>query len=61
MPVRYMLWPPTVPEWNELVEEDGMGVKRPRKGWERDRVGNGVWWMGLSVCEGFFVWLCVMG
>ena len=60
VPVRYMMWPPTVPEWHELVEEDEMGVKRPKKGWEKDVVGNGVWWIGLSVCELYVTWLCVM-
>ena len=60
VPVRYMVWPPTVPDRNELVEEDGIGVKRPRKGWEEGVVGNGLWWTGLSVCEVCMIWLCVM-
>ena len=59
VPVRYMMWPPTVPDRNELVEEDEMGVKRPRKGWEKDVVGNGIWWTSLSVCEIGVIWLCV--
>ena len=60
VPVRYMMWPPTVPDRNELVEEDEMGVKRPRKGWEKEVVGNGIWWTSLSVCEIGVIWLCVM-
>lgn len=60
VPVRYMIWPPTVPDRNELVEEDEMGVKRPRKGWEKGSSGNGIWWTSLSVCEVYIVWLCVM-
>ena len=60
IPVRYMMWPPTVPERNEMVEEDEMGVKRPRKGWEKDAVGSGIWWTSLSVCEICVIWLCVM-
>ena len=30
VPVRYILSPPTVPEWDELVEEDDQGVTRPK-------------------------------
>lgn len=34
VPVRYMLFPPTVPERRELLEKDEMGVFRSRKsGW----------------------------
>ena len=60
VPVRYMIWPPTVPERDELVEEDEMGVKKPRKDWEKDAVGNGIWWTSLSACELCVIWLCVM-
>ena len=59
VPVRYMIWPPTVPDRNELVEEDEMGVKRPRKDWEKDVVGNGIWWTSLTACELCVIWLCV--
>ena len=31
IPVFYMLFPPTVPEREELVEKDWMGVSRPKK------------------------------
>jgi hypothetical protein len=58
VPVRYMIWPPTVPERAELVDEDDMGVKRPMKGWEKNVVGNGIWWTSLSVCEICVIWLC---
>ena len=60
VPVRYMIWPPTVPDRNELVEDDGMGVKRPRNDWEKDVVGNGIWWTSLSACELCVIWLCVI-
>ena len=66
VPVQYMIWPPTVPEWEELVSktdnEEEMSVKRPRmKGWERDGVGGGDWWWSaLSVCEIGVVWMCLM-
>lgn len=59
VPVRYMIWPPTVPERGELVEEDEMGVKRPRKNWESDAAGNGIWWTSLTVCEICVIWLCI--
>ena len=59
VPVRYMIWPPTVPNWDELVEDDEMGVKRPRKDWEKDVGGNGIWWTSLSACELCVIWLCV--
>ena len=56
VPLRYMLWPPTVPEWNELVEEDESGVKRCRKDWDCEGPGNGVGWLGFYVCELFVLW-----
>lgn len=59
VPVRYMIWPPTVPERSELVEEDETGLNRPRKDWEKDPVGNGFWWTSLNVCELCMIWLCV--
>ena len=59
VPVRYMIWSPTVPDRNELVEEDEMGVKRPRKDWEKEVVGNGIWWTSLTACELCVIWLCV--
>ena len=55
-PVRYMIWPPDIPEWEELLEEDENGVKRPRKGpKERDAWMScvGLWWV--------FVWGCELG
>lgn len=59
VPVRYMVWPPTVPEWGELVEVDEMGVKRPRKGWDKDETENGITWISLSICEFGVIWLCL--
>ena len=59
VPVRYMIWPPTVPEWEKLVKMDGMGVKRPRKDWEKNEQGHGIWWVSLGVCELCMVWLCI--
>ena len=55
-PVRYMIWPPDIPEWDELLEEDENGVKRPKKG-RKERDGwmswVGLWWL--------FVWGCELG
>ncbi|KAL9584277.1 MAG: hypothetical protein Q9212_002220 [Teloschistes hypoglaucus] len=45
VPVRYMLCPPTVPVWAELLKEkDECGVRRPKWGWEEEQVvqGNGI-------------------
>ena len=55
-PVRYMIWPPDIPEWQELVEEDEYGVKRPKKSLEvENRVGAvswaGLWWLFVAGCE----------
>lgn len=30
IPVRYMIWPPTIPEREELLEKDELGVLRPK-------------------------------
>ena len=59
VPVRYMIWPPTVPERADLVREDDKGVKRPKKGWDKNVVDNGIWWTSLRVCEICIIWLCV--
>ncbi|KAL8701868.1 MAG: hypothetical protein Q9224_000304 [Gallowayella concinna] len=58
VPVRYMLWPPTVPERDELVEEDEWGVRRPRWGWEERKSGNGIWWWCCLGCEVGVIWTC---
>lgn len=53
-PVRYMIWPPDIPEWEDLVQDDGNGVKRPRTD---SGVGNewvswvGLWWLLVWGCE----------
>jgi len=44
-PVRYMIWPPDIPEWEDLVEDDGNGVKRPKK--ESGAGNEWVSWAGL--------------
>ncbi|KAL8784923.1 MAG: hypothetical protein Q9213_003665 [Squamulea squamosa] len=45
VPVRYMLFPPTIPERDELVEEDEHGVRRPK--WNSLRIMNqGERWAG---------------
>lgn len=31
VPLCYMAFPPTVPEWTELTALDGHGVRRPKK------------------------------
>lgn len=55
-PVRYMIWPPDIPEWEELLEEDENGVKRPKKGpKERDA------WMSWVSLWWLFVWGCEVG
>lgn len=55
-PVRYMIWPPNIPEWEELLEEDEYGVRRPKKE-PKERDGwmswVGFWWL--------FVWGCEVG
>lgn len=60
-PVRYMLWPPTVPEAGELVKKDEKGIKRPRKDWDNDGVGNRGFWFYLFVCEMVLLGLVIRG
>ena len=52
-PVRYMIWPPDVPEWESLVREDRDGVKRPDQSW--DTTGRAewtaLWWLFALGCE----------
>ena len=58
-PVRYMIWPPTAPAWETLVQEDGNGVKRPkRKPPGGDRRGSiGAPWFVYTICEvGIILW-----
>lgn len=56
-PVRYMIWPPEIPEWEELVVEDEDGVKRPKTERKAGKDGLvslvGLWWL--------FVWGCEIG
>ena len=62
LPVKYMIWPPTVAKWGELVREDERGVRRPigfTKGEEgsrnmhegaekgNPRRGNGMFWLAV--------------
>ncbi|KAI4193239.1 MAG: hypothetical protein LQ350_008405 [Teloschistes chrysophthalmus] len=61
VPVRYMLFPPTVPERAELLKEkDESGVRRPQWGWgEQQGVqGNGIWWACCALCEVVVIWWC---
>ena len=51
VPLRYMLWPPTVPGRAQLVEEDEKGVKRPKKNWQREKGSDSLWWFWMSACE----------
>ncbi|KAL9124747.1 MAG: hypothetical protein Q9217_005957 [Psora testacea] len=61
VPVRYMLWPPTVPEAGQLVEEDEKGIKRPRRDWDKDGVGNGGFWLYCFVGEIVLLGLIITG
>ena len=54
VPLHYMLFPPTVPERRELVEEDEQGVMRPKK--RQVMVSNQVVW--TDVCERLIIYLC---
>lgn len=58
VPLRYMIWPPTVPDWNDLVVEDEEGVKRPNREWEREGVGNATFWFWMNACEWVVIYLC---
>ncbi|KAL9071760.1 MAG: hypothetical protein Q9161_004024 [Pseudevernia consocians] len=58
VPLRYMVWPPTVPEWKDLVADDGQGVKRPRKEWDGRGAGNAGFWVGMNACEWLVICLC---
>lgn len=58
VPLRYMIWPPTVPDWENLVAEDEDGVKRPRKDWDAGVAGNAVFWIGMTACEWLVICLC---
>ena len=58
VPLRYMLWPPTVPERASLVEEDETGVWRPRNDWDKSVIGNEGWWIGTFLCEWLVIWCC---
>lgn len=61
-PVRYMIWPPTAPAWENLVVEDERGVKRPKGemgsgGFEE---GIGGQWVVAFVCEVLVIWSCLL-
>ena len=56
--MRYMIWPPTVPDWKDLVVEDEEGVKRPRSDWEGGVAGNAMYWIWMNACEWVFICLC---
>ena len=59
-PVRYMISPPTAPPWEELVVEDGRGIKRPRGEMGSGGVERGVgreWVVGFLM-EIWVVWAC---
>ena len=58
VPLRYMIWPPTVPERADLLEEDEDGVKRPRKAWDRSGGGNEAWWIGTVIVEVWIILWC---
>ena len=58
VPLRYMMWPPTVPERANLLIEDVDGVKRPEKDWDGSGVGNEAWWIGTMICEIWIIWCC---
>ncbi len=64
-PVRYMLSPPDVPEWAELVIEGADGLMRPRKEWRVGRGckrgGMGVPWLIMTLCEYTIIWACWIG
>ena len=58
VPVRYMLWPPTVPERAKLMEEDERGVRVPRREWKEG--GRGEWraWAVVAALElGVLLWV----
>jgi hypothetical protein len=51
VPVLYMLWPPTVPERDELMGVDEFGVRRPKgNNAAGGREGHG-WWAWKDVAE----------
>ena len=44
IPVLYMLFPPTLPERDQLIEKDRQGINRPRKSAVRGlKVDNNIW------------------
>ncbi|KAL9125939.1 MAG: hypothetical protein Q9217_004934 [Psora testacea] len=51
LPVRYTLWPPTLPERRRLVEEDEKGVRRPKKEWKEGQAGEWLGWALVTMCE----------
>ena len=66
LPLRYMIFPPTVPEREELMELDDEKVRRPKQKWGESRGdGDGFWsrtwpwpWTWMDGAElGFVSWL----
>lgn len=47
VPIRYMIWPPDVPEWESLTVEDQNGVRRPKLLEKENELvsGSGMWWL----------------
>jgi hypothetical protein len=44
-PVRYAIWPPTMPEREELLDRDPkMGIARPKEHWKKQRYAKTTFW-----------------
>jgi hypothetical protein len=44
-PIRYAIWPPTMPEREELLDRDlKTGIARPKEMWKKTRYGKWTFW-----------------
>ncbi|MCJ1250033.1 hypothetical protein MMC30_007259 [Trapelia coarctata] len=56
VPLIYMTFPPTSPEWHELLETDAQGVKRPKK--KADILPDDTRLIWVDVVEILVIYLC---
>jgi hypothetical protein len=54
VPLRYMAFPPSVPERRELLEKDALGVYRPRRKY-RLQVSRRITWLDMAELATMFV------
>ena len=60
VPVRYMLFPPTMPERHKMLYEDEKGVRRIKKEWKDSGEDPGDWGLWALVCAVELVTLGLM-